>query len=462
MEYLLQVEKRGSPQQWDFDSENLAGAARLMLDMRVLSSRYGSLYVKGATVRDPARSADGKRPFSYAQGDYVRRWTREKSSIGVRFFSNERQFFTGEYIAPALHDDFVEAGGENRGIRLEGTLEERVRIASVFSSLGNGWDDARKLAFVRAAYLNAAVQVSLSYLYDVPVADTGLRRALLKGELIWFYRSASIICSYEQSRFNGSGFFVPHVSFDMSDFVGDNFSSILPDEGAFFTEMRIMTLPFRELGTIDIVYDYFAVGEDFVNDLGIRSGEKVGYLFGAYFEARDVYMNGRFRFGRSVRSSMERDTQERIDASIWGGLSGGMDFALRGGWRRTSDAFTAASTSTRVLGTATFHAKKIRNGVHCMLQDVDTDHSSMAYAWSSRVVLNSDFAVDWRFMLSHNHEVRDALFGRLEFRPSQRIYAYVSYGRQYAGDDPFMLEDDDLNLSHIDPSMYAVSIRGDF
>jgi hypothetical protein len=464
MEYRLSIEKNGSPyyNQWDFDGEDFAGATRLMLDLRVLSARYGSLYLKGATARGPEDSKDGRTLFSFAQGDYARSWRRDASSVGVRFFSNERRFHTGEYLAPALYDDFAAAGGENRGVRLEGTLDNWLRVESVFASLGDGWDEARKFAFVRAAYLSATIQLSLSYVYDAPAADAALGRALLKSELVWFYRNASIICSYEQSRFDRKGFFVPHLLFDPHVFVGDNFSSILPDEGAFFASLRIMTLPFRKLGTIDIVYDYFAVGEDFVNDLGLVSGEAVGYRCGAYFKAPDVYLNGRVRFGKTVRSSMEQDTEERVDASVWGGLNNGMDFALRGGWTRTSGADAAAATSTRVLGIATFHAKNTRNGIHCMLKDADTDHAAMAYAWSSRVVLNPDFAIDVRFLLSDEYQVRDAVFGKLEFRPSQRIYAYLSYGRQYAGDDPFMLEDNDLYLRGIDPSIYTVSIRGDF
>jgi hypothetical protein len=461
-ENQFRVEEGWSPYQWNFNGDDPVNRTRLMLDLNLSASRRGALYVKGDASWMASRTSDGEKLFAFRQGDYSYAWQGSASSAAIRLFANERRFFTGAYLAPLLTDDHADDTGANRGVRLDFMLRETVQISSVFASLDDDWDDARKISFIKSAYLNRMLQFSVTYLYEVPGLDAAPRQALLKNELVCFYNKATLLFSYEQSRFKKSGLFVPRLSFRTDGFVGDNFSTILPDEGAFFAQVRITPLSLRDWGEVTIVHDYFAVGEDFINDLGIRSGEKVGYLFGTFFRAKEVDVNGRLQYGRSVRSKREADTRERFDASIWGALRGGVEVALRGGYEKTSDAFAVDSRQNHVLGAVTFHARKMRHGFHLLARDLDTAGSSGSLAWDSRVVLNSDFAVNWRFILSSEHAVRDPVFCRLEFRPSRRLYAYVGYGRDYMGNSPFLLDDDDLSLIEVDPSMYTISLRGDF
>lgn len=461
-EHFFQIEESWSPYPWNFDSSAPTNRSRLMLDLGIAAPRYGMLYVKGDALWETGRTADGHALFKLRQGDYRRAWRRNGSSASFMLFANERRFFTGGYLAPLLADDAVDDTGDNRGVRLDLSIRETVRFTSVFATLGDGWDDARKISFLRSAVIHRVAQFSLSYRYDVPALDQAMRQALLKSELVCFYKKASLLFSYEQSRFQENGLFLPRLSLDTNGFVGDNFSSMLPDEGAFFAQARLTPLPIRDWGTVTVVHDYFAVGEEFVNDLGLRSGERVGYLFGAYFRALAVDMNGRVRFGKRVRSKLENEKREHIDASLWGSLRNGVDVTVRGGWSKTSDKFSFEPAQNHFLGTVNFHSKKMRNGFHVLVRDMDTVRASRSLAWDSRVVLNSDFAVDWRYILAGEEDVRDTVFFRLAFRPSQRLYAYASYGRQSLGDGPFLLEDEELFLTGVDPSLYTISIRGDF
>lgn len=461
-EHQFLVAEAWSPYPWNFDGSAPANRSRLMLDLGITEKRFGALYLKGDAAWENGSTANGRALFEFRQGDY--RWIRDwqGSSATLRLFANERRFFTGGYLAPLLADDYVDDTGDNRGVRLDLSINKTVRVTTLFASLGERWSEARKISFLRSAFIHRLLQFSVSYRYDVPAADRALRQALLKSEAVCFYKKASLIVSYEQSRFKEGGLFFPRLSLDADGFVGDNFSTMLPDEGAFFAQARIAQLPLRDWGEVAVIHDYFAIGEEFVNDLGLRSGERVGYLLGAYFRARAVDMNGRIQFGKSVRSKRENEKRETIDASLWGSLRNGVEIVLRGGRSKTSEAFQFAADHTYVLGTANFHSRKMRNGFHVMVRDTDTIRASRSFAWDSRVTLNSDFAVDWRFILAGEESVRDPVFIRLEFRPSQRLYASASYGRERLGDGPFLLDDNQLLLTGIDPSLYTISIRGDF
>jgi hypothetical protein len=120
------------------------------------------------------------------------------------------------------------------------------------------------------------------------------------------------------------------------------------------------------------------------------------------------------------------------------------------------------SRQNYIHGSVNFHAKRMRQGVHLILRDLDTVFEAADFAWDSRINLSSDFAVDLRFVLSDADITKDGIFARLEFRPTARIFAYLSYGRQVLGDAPFLLEDEDLTLSHYGPTVLTLYLRGDF
>jgi hypothetical protein len=78
------------------------------------------------------------------------------------------------------------------------------------------------------------------------------------------------------------------------------------------------------------------------------------------------------------------------------------------------------------------------------------------------VALNSVWGFHWRFILAHDYAASQAAFARLEFRPSERIYAAVGYGEPGIGDDPFVLEDRQIGLMRAGSSRYTILVRGDF
>lgn len=461
-EHRFLTAESGNPFPWNFDSTSPANLSRLMLECGLSAPGYGSLYLKGDAQWEPGADESGRMLFGFGQGDYWWKRSGHGSSLALRLFANERRFFTGAYLVPLLEDDAVDSRGENRGARADLSIGKRLRITSLFASLGEGWDDARKMTYIRSSFLHRLAQVSIAYRHDIPALDLAPRQALLKGELVCFYRAASLVISYQQSRLEENGWFLPRLSFDTGGFVGDNFSTVLPEEGAFFAQLRLTSLKMRDWGEVTVVHDYFAVGEAFVNNLGYRGGERVGYRLGTYFRAREVDMNAWARIGRSVRSARENETRDRFDASVRGGLKNGVDLMMRGGWAKNSDDIDAAARRNHLLGTVTVHSKRLRNGLYVLLRDMDTPRSYRSFAWDSRVVLNADFAFEWRFIIAGEENVRDPVFVRLEFRPSKTLYASASYGRETLGDSPYLLDDDELSLGGVDPSVYSISIRGDF
>ena len=113
--------------------------------------------------------------------------------------------------------------------------------------------------------------------------------------------------SYQQSGYKDSGLFLPGGSFDWGVYDGTNFSRAIPLGGAAFAELRLRSIPVTDAGRLGVVWKYEAVGEDFVSDLGMPGGSRVGQTAAAYFRATDVSVNGRLLYRKSERRGLETE-----------------------------------------------------------------------------------------------------------------------------------------------------------
>ncbi len=463
-EYTAEIARNTELDGWDYDSTSPADASRLMLNLGTDINHFGRLYLKGSTPRRKEISKSGSKFFEIEQGDVE--WKRERGGYELiaGLFKTERRYFTGAMVAPLMQDDMVDDYRDHFGLRVDASRERNVFLTTVLSSLGEVWNESRKVFFTRTGLDTRLFLLSFSYLYEGSGRGEVLKHAVFKSELTWFYKRAALIMSFEQSGSGKNGLIFPKSDFHFDKFLGDNFSSALPRSGAFFSELRIRSIPLKSAAIVDIVHSYFAVGPRFESNLGSRGSDKVGYVFGAYAKSREKALDARIQIGKSVRSTFENERTEFMEGSIRGDFIGGVELGLRGGMTKTTVAGAFVSRQNRLLGTVAFRGKKMRNEIHAMMKNIDTDFRENSFAWSSRYFFNPDFAVNLRTVLSERINIADAVFARLEFRPAPRFYAYLSYGRKYIGDAPVLLEDFDVYSSHHDhgSGVYTISVRGDF
>ncbi len=459
--YDVRVSRQGVRFPWNYTSSAVSDRTRLMLDLRMGNADFGELYLKGAALQRTDLGPRGERRFDFEQGDYFWQDKGERTRIGVRLFANERRFFTHALIAPIVEDDRVKGSGKNRGARVDGDFFKRLSITGLYSTLGDDFDDGSRIAYLRTAFAHDHFAISTAYLHeDRPVS--GLPDlAVFKTELTGYYKRASLLLSYEQSGF-GRGFFFPKDRFHFDRFVGDNFSTVLPNAGAFFAEARLVALPVRKLGIVNLIHRYFAVREAFNSGLVGNESGSVGYTTGAYFTADSISVNGRMVYTKRVRSAFETESEEKVEASIWAALENGSEVFIRGGIGRTSDAFPFEIEENFIHTALKYRLKKLQSGVHFMLKDIDTIFSEQRVAWESRVAFRGNIAISWRTIFTKNFTTNDAVHARLEYRPSSHLFFAVSYGRAFIGDDPFLLEDPDISIIGTDTPIYGFCVRGDF
>ena len=461
-EYLLLLDEQTNPYPWNAATHSATDRSRLMLDLDVSGTRYGSLYAKGAAVWAMVGEDDIQKRLHFEQGDYLWRQDLEAWKYSIRLFASERRFFAFDWTAPLLDDDRAGETGENRGVRVDGAVGEKARLTGLYSLLGADADDSRSVSYLKASLFHRIASLSASYLFDDPGAYGTADHAVVKAELTSAYKRAFAVLSYEQSGFGGSGWFFPSGSFDWSGYDGTNFSAVLPPGGAAFAEIRVSSLAVANRGDVDLVWRYDAVGEDFVNDLGGAGSSRVGQTAGAYFIAKDVSVNAKLLYHTSARSGLENEERSWFDAGVWAALKNGTDCFLRGGAGEIDDESFSPSKKNFIHGALRYQMNKMRTGVHAMWSDLDTDYSGEKFAWDGKLALTPAWGFHWRFLLSRDYAVGRTAFFRLEFRPSNRLFACVGYGRSYLGDDPFVLEDREIGLLREGPSQYTISMRGDF
>ncbi len=460
-EYEIRVKRDGSVFPWNYSSTTASDRIRLMLDLRAGGEKTGMLYLKGAAHQWNKSDPSGQKYFEFEQGDYSWSGGTGISLIGFRVFANERRFFTNSFLAPLLDDDRLDGMGGNRGARLDGVFFDRLFFTWLYSALGDEYEKSNRLVYLKTAFTHDFLGLSLAYLNEdrskLNLADA----AVVKMELNTFYKWASLIFSYEQSG-TGSGLFFPTNRLYLGSFVGDNFSSILPDAGAFFAEARLSALPLRKWGRIHFSHRYSSVGRSFIGDMMNADIGSTGYTTGAYFTASEVSLNGRIVYTKRARLSVEDEKYEKAEASVWADFKNGSEVFLRGGIGKTCDALPFTTKENYVHAALKHRIRNLQSGVHLMFKDMETDFSEQRYAWDARLAFGGNLAIYWRAILTKNFTTSDAVYAHFEFRPGKRLFLLASYGKSFIGDDPFLLEDPHIDVIGDARPVYHFSVRGDF
>jgi hypothetical protein len=461
-EYMLRLDEQPDPFPWNASTHSASDRTRLMLDLKVLGTPYGELYMKGAAQWRMAGPNDTQKRFRFEQGDYL--WHQRLNSWGysIRLFANERRFFTHDWTMPLLDDDRAGGTGDNRGVRADAEIDNKIRLTGLFSLLGDDASTSRKASYVRALFSQRIASLSVSYLLDDPGSSGPRNRAAFKTELASAYRNVFGVLSYQQTGFDGKGWFFPKGSFDWGGYDGTNFGAVLPRGGAASAEVRVSSLPVTKRGEMELVWRYDAVGEDVVDDLGTTAPSGVGQTVGAYFLAKDVSANASVLYRNRVRSGLENEKADWLDVGAWAALANGTEGFLRGGIARIEDVSVFDTKTNFVHGAVRYRTHRLLAGAHAMWMDTGSGESATRYAWEGKLVLNPDWGFDWRLLLSHDYAVGQTAMFRLEYRPNNRIFAYVGYGQPYLGDDPFVLEDRQIGLLREGISEYTFVVRGDF
>lgn len=134
---------------------------------------------------------------------------------------------------------------------------------------------------------------------------------------------------------------------------------------------------------------------------------------------------------------------------------------LRGAWvDRTRD-------DDEVRATGVVHAsyrrslQRFMGGVDALVDEIGEDPVTRV-GIETRINWNATSALYLRWMATGAIERSDAVYARLEFRPTARTWVTFAYGRENAGDGPYFLEDDDALPTVDTEDVFTITVRGDF
>jgi hypothetical protein len=446
----LTAEEAGAPWSWDAQSRSPLDDSRFMIDVTAGDARTGTLYAKGAATWRDAEDADGRVAFAIEQGDYRFRGNRAE----VRAFGDERRFFTGELGAASMDDDAVERFQHRIGVRadadagaLGGTL--------LYASLDEG-SDTRGLSYARARVATAPVAVSASYQHqDGDARD----HAIAKGEVAGFWKRATVVASYEQSGF-GSGVFLPDGDWDS---FGEGYAGASPENSAAFFEARLARSSIGRAAVLAGVYRYGRVGDAYTNDLASLPAGTELHRLGLYVSHRRYALDGRvvlFDAERSAAGYAGYD-ERGVAASARAFLNDNSEMNLRGA---VVDA-TRDDGEERTTGSA--HAiyrrslQRFMGGVDALVDEIGADAVTRVGV-ETRINWSATSALYLRWIASGAVERSDAVYLRLEFRPTARTWVTFAYGRAVVGDGPYLLEDDDALPAVDTEDVFTIVVRGDF
>lgn len=461
-EYQLMYGEGRDPYSWNASTHSVNNRSRLMVDLDLPSARYGSLYLKGAASWETVGADDVQKRFLLEQGDYLFAKTREGLDLSFRAFANERRFSVFDWTTPLVSDDSEAANGENGGVRFDADFHKKLGITALYSVLAGDFDDAPRASYAKARYTDRQAALSASYLAEDPGVSGVRNHAVVKTELAGAYRRLFAVVSYAQSGYDDSQVFFPGGAFDWGAYDGTNFSSVLPPGGAALAEVRLASLPASKRGSIDLVWRYDAVREEFACDIGGMGSPGVGQSLGAYFTAREVSLNANALFHTNTRSAVEHPETDWFDAGVWAALKNGMECFVRGGAGDIEGGPVPLVEESFVHAGVRHRAKRVTAGVYAMAYDFGTEYAGTRYAWDGKLQINPSWGFHWRVLFANDFAASRSALVRLEYRPSDRIYASVGYGEPAIGDDPYVLEDRDIGLMRGGATRYTLSLRGDF
>lgn len=447
----LTADEATAPWSWDAQSRSPFDQSRFVIDATVGDARVGTLYAKGAATWQDADDAAGKVAFGLEQGDYVYRWNEG----AVRAFGDERRYFTFDLGSPLLDDDDVERFEHRAGVRADAHTSAFAGTL-LFSGLDEG-PATRLLSYAKAGIATSPLAASLSYQLQESRDDTP-DHAVVKGEAAGFWKRATAVASYEQSGF-GSGVFVPEG--DWGSLGDGGYGAASPQNGATFLEVRLAPSRLGSAASVSGVYRYARIGEAYTNDLSSLPAGTTLQRIGLYLSHRRYALDGRVVLFDGERF-VQPDYQERgVAASARAFLRDNSDVYVRGAVvDRTRDDNTER-TSGVVHASYRRSLQRFMGGIDALVDDIGLDAATRVGV-ETRINWSATGALYLRWIVSGAVERSDAVYARLEFRPTARAWITLAYGRDTTGDGPYFLEDADALPTLATEDVFTITVRGDF
>lgn len=475
-EYRLEAAAVNSPFPWNYASRGVNDGSRLMLDLLAGHPRYGRLYLKGEARWRRPRENRGP-DFRLAQGDYFWRAadSRPGLDLDLRVFANERRYFTGELSTPLLVDGVITGTGERVGprqlvtapddqfgLRHDGSAGE-LGWTALGAVLGENLDDADKFYFLRAGWFGDYVQASAAYYHHSPAPDTLRNHAILKGELSAGYRHFGAVVSYEHSGFEDRSLFVPSGDDDLGPGPYDDSDRLSGlDAGAVYAELRVRRLPIQNTGYWSLILRQRAAGDAFVEPFRLGQGGLDSRLAGLYYAARSRAIDARVEYKSRERTRFDDKERRRFEGMARALLANGAEAYVRGGYGETDGELGITESDGFVHAAVRRNGRKITTGLHGMVLDREGRPLDQRFGVEARFNFTATVSLYGRVIAADDVASRDAVFVRLDLRPTSWVFAAVGYGRSYVGDQPYMLEDPDIGRRGETESVWFIRLRGDF
>jgi hypothetical protein len=447
--HLLATRESG---EWNTTSRSPADPSRFMLDLTAGNADTGILYVKGASSWSDGDDALGRVRFRAEQGDYTRAFLWSDSSrADVRLFGDERRFFTHEMGTAVVEDDAVAAFEHRLGARLDGRITA-LGATYWIAGLDDG-DDTRTNQYASLRFAPDRVYVGLGYVHDDPAGSTN--HALAKGELAGYLYHATALASFEQSG-SGSGAAFPSGSWDS---LSDGYAEAAPSNAATFAELRTRRTRLGEDHLLDASYQYGAVGADYVNDLSSLVPGSVTNRAWVDWAHRRYALDARLSAHRIERDS-DDITERAIDMTTRARLVDNAEVLLRGGAVRDEFPDTRDETHGFVHAAYSRELREFMGGLHLLVDEIGSEAAVSAGA-EVRLNWSATGAITARWIVSDATGGSDAVYARLEFRPTRRTWVTLAYGHENRGDDAYFLEDRDVLPAPDAGNVITFSVRGD-
>ena len=97
-----------------------------------------------------------------------------------------------------------------------------------------------------------------------------------------------------------------------------------------------------------------------------------------------------------------------------------------------------------------------------MANDIDGFEFDRRFAAEARFNWTTELSFYGRLIIVDVETSPDAGICRRELRPADHVFATFAYGRDFIGDDPFLLEDLDIGRTGDTEPIYTIMVRGDF
>lgn len=447
---LLAGESAG---EWTVTSRSPGDESRFMADLTAGNRATGVVYLKGASNWSEADDALGRVQFRAEQGDYLHAFTwADSARAELRLFGDERRFFTGEMGTAVVDDDHAAAFEHRIGGRADAHTRS-LRALYWIAALDDG-DERRANQYGSIRFSPMPAFVGVGYLHDNPAA--GENHSVAKVEAAGYFRHATAIASFEESG-TGSGAAFPSGSW--TGFDSGHYAAAAPDNAATFVEARTRRTRIGENNLFDASYQYGAVGRDYQNDLSPLIPGSVTNRAWVDWAHRRYALDARLSAGSLVRSSAENSIRRTIDLTARARLVDNSEWLLRGGAAKEELA-SRDETTGFVHAAYTRELREFMGGIHVLVDDIGEDASASAGA-EVRLNWSSTAAVSGRWIVTDRAGGSDALWMRLEFRPTRRAWVTLGYGRESRGDDAYFIEDRDVMPGKDDGNVVTLSVRGD-